>query len=54
MAALQNLHKYKPFTASSDWSRLGNTLCLLLPILPARDVLESRSTALDFALNAVN
>ena len=44
----------KPVTASSDCSRLGNILCLCLPVLPAQSVQESspKSLAIDFAVKS--
>ena len=42
----------EPVAASSDSSRLGNTLCLCLPVQPAQAELERdpKSLAVDFAL----
>ena len=41
----------EPFAASSNCSRLGNVLCLCLPVLPAQAEQESgpKSLAIDFA-----
>ena len=44
----------EPVVALSDCSRLGNALCLCLPILPAQPVLERcpKSLAIDFAVKS--
>ena len=43
----------EPVASSSDWSRLGNALCLYLPIMirPAHAVPESGSKSLAVSLN---